>query len=108
NSRFAAAQVNRIWFHLMGRGIVDPIDDFRDTNPPSNPALLSALAEDFVRSKFDLRRMVRVICNSLTYQLASRPTKDNEEDEWNFSHAFVRRLTAEQMLDAMSGALATP
>jgi len=108
NSRFAAAQVNRIWFHVMGMGIVDPIDDFRDTNPPSNPALLKALTDDFVRSRFDLRHMVRVICHSRTYQLSSRPTKDNEEDELNFSHAVVRRLTAEQMLDAMSAALATP
>ncbi len=108
NPRFAAAQANRIWFHLLGKGIVDPIDDFRNTNPPSNPALLAALTDDFVKAKFDLRHLVRVICNSRTYQLSSEPTKDNEEDEWNFSHAFVRRLSAEQMLDAMSGVMGTP
>ncbi len=108
NPRFAAAQVNRIWFHLMARGIVDPIDDFRDTNPPSNPALLAALTKDFIDSRFDLRHMVRVICISRTYQLSSTPTTDNEEDEQNFSHAFVRRLSAEQMLDSMSAAMDAP
>ncbi len=108
NRRFAAAQVNRIWYHLMSRGIVDPIDDFRDTNPPSNPALLDALTSAFVESNYDLRAMVKLICTSQAYQRASQPTADNEEDQSNFSHAAVRRLTAEQMVDAMSGAMGTP
>src|SRR5256885_13913733 len=71
NKLFARAQVNRIWFHLIGRGIVDPIDDFRPTNPASHPELLAALARDFVEQKFDLRHMIRVIIRSSTYQLAS-------------------------------------
>ena len=108
NPRFAAAQVNRIWFHLMSKGIVDPIDDFRDTNPPSNPALLAALTKEFTASNFNLRHMVRLICNSQTYQRSSSPTADNEEDESNYSHAFIRRLSAETLLDAMSAAMDTP
>lgn len=108
NPRFAAAQVNRIWFHLMSKGIVDPIDDFRDTNPPSNPALLAALTKEFTASNFNLRHLVRLICNSQTYQRSSSPTPDNEEDESNYSHAFIRRLSAETLLDAMSAAMDTP
>jgi hypothetical protein len=99
NPFFARAQVNRIWYHLMGRGIVDPIDDFRATNPASHPALLEALAQDFVRHKFDLRRVIRLIMNSRTYQLSSEPNNTNQDDEMNYSHALVRRLNAEQLLD---------
>jgi len=99
NTFFARSQVNRIWYHLMGRGIVDPIDDFRPTNPASHPALLDALAADFVRNGFDLRRTVRLIMNSRTYQLSSEPNDSNGDDEINFSRAYIRRLTAEQMLD---------
>jgi hypothetical protein len=98
---FARAQVNRIWYHLMGRGIVEPIDDFRDTNPPANPALLDALSRDFVEHGFELRHVIRVIMNSRVYQLASRPNDTNTDDERNFSHALVRRLSAEQLLDAV-------
>jgi hypothetical protein len=104
NERFAKTQVNRIWYHLMGRGIVDPIDDFRATNPPSNPELLDALAQDFAAHKFDLRHAIRTIVTSQTYQLSSRPNDTNRDDEINFSHALVRRLTAEQTLDALSQA----
>ncbi len=99
---FARVQVNRIWYHLMGRGIVDPVDDFRATNPPSNPALLDALAADFVKNKFDLRHTIRVICNSRAYQLSSQPEDSNAEDESNFTHALPRRLSAEQLLDSVS------
>ncbi|MEO8428151.1 MAG: DUF1549 and DUF1553 domain-containing protein, partial [Verrucomicrobiota bacterium] len=99
NPFFARAQVNRIWFHLMGRGIVDPIDDFRATNPASHPALLDALTKDFVAHKFDLRYLIRLIMNSRTYQLSSVPNETNRDDELNYSHGLVRRLTAEQMLD---------
>lgn len=108
NPRFAANQVNRIWFHLMGRGIVDPIDDFRDTNPPANPALLDALAEQFVRGNYDLRATVRLIANSKTYQLSSEPNESNVDDERNFSHASVRRLSAEQFLDSATQVLGVP
>jgi hypothetical protein len=100
NPFFARAQVNRIWFHLMGRGLVDPIDDFRPTNPASHPALLEALATDFVGHGFDLRHAIRVIMNSRTYQLDSEPNVTNRDDELNYSHVSVRRLSAEQLFDA--------
>ena len=85
---------------MLGRGLVEPIDDFRVTNPPSNPALLDALARDFAASGFDLRHLVRTIMNSRTYQLAAEPNETNREDEANFARAIVRRLPAETLLDA--------
>lgn len=97
---FARAQANRIWFHLMGRGLVDPVDDFRSTNPASHPELLEALAAELTRSGFDLRRLIRRIMNSSAYQLASAPAPGSEEDTLNYAHTVVRRLTAEQLLDA--------
>ena len=105
NELFARSQANRIWFHLMGRGIVHPIDDFRATNPPVNPALLDALTEEFVESGFDLGHMIQLIMNSNTYQLASVPNDTNRDDETNFSHSSVRRLAAEQLIDSMSQAM---
>lgn len=108
NRRFAESQVNRIWFHLLGKGIVDPIDDIRATNPPSNPALLAALTDDFVASGFDTHRLIRMIMNSRTYQLSSEPNESNREDETNFSHAAVRRLSAEQLADSIALVLDTP
>src|SRR4029077_2817970 len=97
NALFARAQVNRIWFHLMGRGLVDPVDDFRITNPASHPDLLKALANEFVQSGFDLKHIIRLIIQSRTYQLSSEPNATNSADERNFSHAVVRRLGAEQL-----------
>ncbi len=108
NPMFARTQVNRVWFHLMGRGLVDPVDDFRASNPPSHPALLDALAKDFAANGYDLRRLIRTITSSRTYQLAAAPNATNVDDETNLSHAIVRRLTAEQMLDSISKVLATP
>jgi hypothetical protein len=105
NPFFARSQANRIWQQLLGRGIVEPIDDFRSTNPPANGPLLDALAADFSASGFDLRHLVRVIMNSQTYQLSARPNETNRDDESNFSHALVRRLSAEQLFDAMSQAI---
>lgn len=102
NEQFARAQVNRIWYHLMGRGIVDPIDDFRATNPPANPELLDALADDFVTHGFDLRHTIRTMMRSRTYQLSAVPNETNRDDQINFSHALVRRLSAEQLADAVS------
>src|ERR1041384_1003477 len=84
----------------MGRGIVDPIDDFRPTNPPSHPELLDELSRDFAAHKFDLRYVVRLIMNSRAYQLSSEPTDTNKDDELNFSHVLPRRLSAEQLIDA--------
>lgn len=102
---FARVMVNRVWAQLMGKGIVDPVDDFRMTNPPSNPALLNALAEQFVRDGFRQKNLLRLICNSRTYQLSSEPGPANRDDETNFSRAIVRRLPAESLLDAIYAAL---
>ncbi len=102
NDLFVKSQVNFVWYHLLGRGLVEPIDDFRVTNPPSNPAVLDALARDFAGGGFDLRRLVRMIMTSRTYQLSSQPNATNGDDESNFSRAVVRRLPAETLLDAQS------
>ena len=104
NPFFARAQANRIWHQLMGRGIVDPDDDFRASNPPVNGPLLDALADDFAGHHFDLRHLVRTIMNSRTYQLSAIPNDTNRDDETNFSHALVRPLQAEQLLDALGRA----
>jgi hypothetical protein len=108
NPRFARAQVNRIWFHLMGRGLVDPVDDFRATNPASHPQLLDALTADFVKHRFDLRHVIRLVMNSRTYQLSSTPAPGSEGDAVNYSHVRVRRLGAEQLLDCESQASGVP
>jgi hypothetical protein len=107
NPFFARAQVNRVWFHLFGRGLVDPNDDFRASNPPVNAPLLDALSRDFVEHRFDLRYLVRVIMQSRTYQLSATPNETNRDDEANFSHALVRPLQAEQLLDALAQATGT-
>ena len=108
NPLFAKSQVNRVWFHLMGRGLVDPIDDFRPTNPASHPELIDQLAKDFAAQKFDLRWVIRLVMNSRAYQLSSEPNDTNGDDELNYSHVLPRRLTAEQLLDAQHEALAVP
>jgi hypothetical protein len=101
NPLFARVQANRIWYQLLGRGLVEPVDDFRATNPPSHPELLDALAEDLVASGFDLKHLIRTIANSRTYQLSSIPNDTNADDQTNYSRAIVRRLPAEQLLDAI-------
>lgn len=108
NERFAAAQTNRIWYQVMGRGIVDPIDDFRSTNPPVNPELLDALTKEFVEHNFSVRHLMRVIMNSKVYQLSSNPNETNVTDEILFSRNVPRRLTAEQTLDAIAQTLDVP
>lgn len=108
NAYFARMQANRIWYQLMGRGIVDPIDDVRATNLPVNEPLLDWLAKDFVEHGFDLRHTIRTIMNSRTYQLASVPEETNQDDEINFSHAVVRPLTAEQLLDSLTQVMGVP
>jgi hypothetical protein len=87
---------------------VDPPDDFRATNPASHPELLDALAQDFVDHNFDMRHLIRLIMNSRAYQLASEPNETNPGDEMNFSHALVRRLSAEQLLDCQSQVTGVP
>ncbi len=101
NPFFAKSVVNRIWFHLMGRGIVDPVDDFRDSNPSANDDLLEALAKDFVARKFDVKHLVRTIMSSRTYQLSAQTSDFNKDDSKYFSHAVVKMHTAEQLLDAI-------
>jgi hypothetical protein len=110
NPFFARSTVNRIWYHLMGKGIVDPPDDFRDSNPPSNDALLDALARDFVDHKYDVKHVLRTIVTSRTYQLSSRTNESNRDDERYSSHALVRskRLPAEVLLDAICAATGVP
>lgn len=101
NRFFARVFVNRYWKHFLGRGLVEPEDDLRATNPPTNPKLLDALAQHFVDSKFDMREMIRVICNSRTYRLSSQPAGNNESDEQNYSRFLPRRLNAEVLLDSI-------
>ncbi len=105
NPFFSRSLVNRIWFNLMGRGIVDPVDDFRETNPPSHPGLLTALAAQLQRSNFDLRKIIRLIMNSNTYQLSSIPLPSNEHTESGFARVSPRRLDAEQLVDGLAQVL---
>ena len=104
NPFFARAAVNRIWGHYLGRGIVEPIDDFRVTNPPSNPELLDALAKELVDRKFDLKQTHRTILNSRTYQQSSRPNDFNRTDTSNFARFYPKRMMAEQLYDSISQA----
>ena len=108
NPFFAKALVNRYWKHFFGRGIVDPEDDLRVTNPPSNPELLNALAKHFLDHRFDLKNLVRTICKSSVYQLSSEPTEFNRNDQQNFSSFYPRRLTAEVLYDAVNSVAETP
>lgn len=101
NPFFARALVNRYWKHIFGRGIVDPEDDMRVTNPASNPELLDALSESFISSKFDLKNLLRTICTSSTYQLSAEPNAYNVNDKQNFSRYYPKRLTAEVLLDSL-------
>ena len=107
NPFFAKALVNRLWGHFFGRGIVDPVDDMRDTNPPSNPELLDALAQDFLDHKFDVKHVIRTIVTSRVYQLDSRPTDANKQDRQNFARFYARRLIAEVLLDSVDQACGT-
>jgi hypothetical protein len=102
NPWFSANIVNRIWFWLLGRGIVNEPDDLRSTNLPTNPELLSYLQEELKTHKYDLKYIYRLILNSRTYQLSSQPNAWNAADSTHFSHYLVKRLSAEQMLDAVS------
>jgi hypothetical protein len=101
NPFFARATVNRIWGHLLGRGIVEPVDDFRDSNPPSNAELLDTLAEEFIEHDYSQKWAIRTIMQSRLYQLSSKKNKFNSEDEIYASHASTRLLSAEQLLDAI-------
>jgi hypothetical protein len=102
NPFFAKSVANRIWAHYTGVGIVNPVDDFRASNPPSNPELLETLAKKLVEYQYDTKQLVRDICNSLTYQRSVTPVPGNETDERNYSHAVVRRIPSENLLDCIS------
>ena len=96
----AQAIVNRVWGRLFGRGIVDPVDEMRFSNPPVNEPLLKALADDFINHKYDFKNLMRTIMRSRTYQLSSKTNPTNQNDNANFSHAYLRRIGAEQLLDS--------
>ncbi len=104
NPYFARSVVNRVWSYFLGRGIIDPVDDIRSSNPPSNPELLDALEKDFLAHNFDLQHLMRTIARSRTYQASINTNKFNADDATNFSHATPRRLTAEELLDAIDQA----
>jgi hypothetical protein len=107
NRAFARNLANIVWSHFMGQGIVEPIDDSRVSNPPSNPELLDALATRLVEFKYDIKPLVREILESRTYQLATSRTDSNRWEERNFSHQKVRRMRAEVLLDCISEVTAT-
>ncbi len=107
NPFFARSLANRVWYHLIGRGIVEPVDDFRDSNPASNDELLDGLTADFVKGGFDLKALVRSILVSRTYQLSSKTNELNAADSLYFSHAATKLLPAEVLLDAISAVTGT-
>ena len=108
NRLFAQVAANRIWGHLLGRGIVEPVDDFRPSNPPSNKELLAALTDEFIRTGFNQKELIRTILKSRTYQLSSQAPELSRRDAKYFSHAQSRLLSAEQLLDAISSVTGTP
>jgi hypothetical protein len=108
NPFFAKAIANRYWAHFFGRGIVDPMDDMRLTNPPSNPELLDALAADFVAHRYSLKHLARTICNSRTYQLSAVPNDSNRQDKHSYARYYPKRMSAEVLFDAVSQVIGTP
>jgi hypothetical protein len=104
NPFFAKSMANRLWSYFLGKGIIDPVDDIRASNPPSNEALLNALTKDFKDHDFDVRHLIRTIVNSRVYQASIATNEWNQTDNTNFSHAIPRRLNAEQLMDALSQA----
>lgn len=108
NPFFARNIVNRAWAHFLGRGLVEPVDDVRLTNPPTNPELLDALATKFVESGFDMQQLIRTITASRAYQRSAHPNSTNERDEQNYSRALLKRLDAEVLFDAVCQATGVP
>lgn len=108
NPYFAKALVNRVWRNYMGRGLVEAEDDLRETNPPSNRALFDALAADFVKNRYDVKHLMRVILNSAAYQRSSTPLKENVADDRFYSRYLLRRLPGEVILDAYSDVTGVP
>ncbi|MBN9518931.1 DUF1549 domain-containing protein, partial [bacterium] len=108
NPFFARSTVNRVWYHLLGRGLVDPVDDFRDSNPAASDELLDALAKDFADHEYDLRRVIRTVMASRVYQLSAATNDRNKDDERFFSHAVTKLLPAEVLLDALCSSSEVP
>lgn len=108
NPFFAKALVNRYWKHFFSRGLVDPEDDMRVTNPASNPELLDAISKNFIEYKYDLKHLVRTICTSQTYQLSAEPNDWNANDKQNFSRYYPKRLNAEVLLDSIDQVTGSP
>ena len=108
NPFFAKAIANRIWGEFFGRGVVEPVDDFRASNPATNEPLLNALAQELIRYNYDLKRLMRFILSSHVYQLSSLPNENNLTDTRNFSRAYRRRLPAETLLDAVNDITGIP
>jgi hypothetical protein len=108
NPFFARSVVNRYWAHFFGRGIVDPLDDMRVTNPPSNPELLDALAKELIDHKFSLKHLIKVLTKSRTYQLSAMPNDYNKNDKRAYSRYYPRRMTAEVLFDAVCQVTGSP
>jgi hypothetical protein len=102
NPFFARAVVNRYWAHFFGRGLVDPLDDMRVTNPASNEELLDALAKDFIANKFSMKHLVKMIVKSRTYQLSAIPNEFNKSDKQNYARFYPQRMGAEILFDAVN------
>ncbi|MCS7166572.1 MAG: DUF1549 and DUF1553 domain-containing protein [Gemmatales bacterium] len=108
NPYFARALVNRVWRHFLGRGLVEPEDDLRLTNPPTNAELFDALTREFIAHRFDVKHLIRTILNSATYQRSSQTVPENEADDRFYSHYLVRRLPAEVAIDVYSQVTEVP
>jgi len=108
NKQFSRTIVNRVWASFMGRGLVDPVDDLRSTNPPSNTPLMEALVDDFVKHGYDIKHLASVIMNSATYQRSWQTNATNVNDDRYYSHYLIKRLPAEVMLDAISQVTSIP
>jgi hypothetical protein len=108
NPFFARTLVNRYWKHFFNRGIVEPEDDMRETNPPSNPELLAALADRFIESGYNLKALIRDMTRSQTYQLSAVPNNYNKADRQNYSRYYAKRLPAEVLLDSLNEVTRTP
>src|SRR5262245_52901428 len=108
NPYFAKSYVNRVWSYLLGVGIIEPVDDIRAGNPPTNPPLLDKLTEEFIKSGFNVQHMIKLICKSRTYQHSYATNKWNADDDVNYSHALARRLPAEVLFDSIHRATGSP
>jgi hypothetical protein len=108
NPYFARSYVNRMWSYLTGVGLIEPVDDIRAGNPPTNPELLERLTEEFIRSGFNTQHLIKLICKSRVYQHSVKTNRWNQDDETNYSHAIARRLPAEVLFDAIHRAVGAP